>query len=148
MPMTSETDKGLSACPFCACLATLECHGSIFEGAPGYRVECAGKCHAMTCYWHTAEEALAAWNTRTPPTQSGRFAVTASQPRSASMRETERHRRNADLLASAIRPFADMHFDNNLDPMSYSDGIIMRCEVTVGEIRAARNALRETGYVD
>lgn len=55
----------LLACPFCACLAAMHVHGSIFhDGATGYRVECEGFCHAMTCYWHRESEARSAWNSR------------------------------------------------------------------------------------
>lgn len=60
----------LLPCPFCASLASLQCHGGIFEGAPGWRIECAGPCHAMTCYWHTKPQAIEAWNRRSPPAQA------------------------------------------------------------------------------
>lgn len=60
-------DATLQPCPFCNALASLQCHGGIFGGDAGYRVECAGACHAMTCYWHTAEHALRNWNTRSAP---------------------------------------------------------------------------------
>lgn len=59
----------LSPCPFCGCLAWLHAHGRIFSSGIGYRVECEGMCHAMTCYWHTEEEATRAWNTRISTTQ-------------------------------------------------------------------------------
>jgi restriction alleviation protein Lar len=54
----------LLSCPFCGSLAWLHGHGQIFSGAPGWRVECEGTCHAMTCYWHTEDQARAAWNGR------------------------------------------------------------------------------------
>jgi hypothetical protein len=58
----------LKPCPFCDCEAWMHKHGGIFGSEPGYRVECEGKCHAMTCYWHTESEAYQQWNTRaTPP---------------------------------------------------------------------------------
>lgn len=56
----------LKLCPFCGCKAKRYLHGAIFsDGKPGHRVECEGACHAMTCYWHTAEDAVANWNKRT-----------------------------------------------------------------------------------
>ena len=55
----------LLPCPFCGCAAWMNSHGSIFHGGiMGHRVECQGECHAMTCYWHSKEEALEAWNMR------------------------------------------------------------------------------------
>ena len=30
----------------------------------GYRVECEGDCHAMTCWWHDEEDAIKHWNHR------------------------------------------------------------------------------------
>jgi len=56
----------LDRCPFCGSFASMKCHGSIFPSGPGYRVECEGKCHAMTCYWHTLDEARDHWNMRVP----------------------------------------------------------------------------------
>ncbi len=32
--------------------------------AHGFRIECEGKCHLMTCWWHTKEEAIEHWNMR------------------------------------------------------------------------------------
>jgi len=57
----------LKLCPFCGCLA--HCHHSMpFISSPGasdgWRVECEGTCHAMTCWWHSKIEAIKAWNTR------------------------------------------------------------------------------------
>lgn len=57
----------LLPCPFCGCLAWLYAYSGIFsgiEGSTGYRVECEGMCHAMTCYWHTETQAVDAWNQR------------------------------------------------------------------------------------
>jgi Lar family restriction alleviation protein len=58
----------LKLCPFCGCEAWLHSHGSIFStgNTIGHRIECEGSCHAMTCYWHTKEQAIEAWNRRTP----------------------------------------------------------------------------------
>lgn len=55
----------LLPCPFCGDDAWLHCHGGVFSDVKiGYRVECEGECHAMTCYWHTKKEAQDAWNKR------------------------------------------------------------------------------------
>ncbi len=56
----------LLGCPFCGDVAWMHSHGSVFNGQMGHRVECEGACHAMTCYWHTKEQAIKAWNTRHP----------------------------------------------------------------------------------
>jgi len=61
------TDRAeLKPCPFCKGPAWLYCHGAVFRSGPphGYRVECEGECHGMTCYWHTQREAEQAWNRR------------------------------------------------------------------------------------
>jgi Lar family restriction alleviation protein len=55
----------LLPCPFCGSLAWMHADGGVLADASvGYRVECQGRCHAMTCYWHAREEAITAWNTR------------------------------------------------------------------------------------
>lgn len=56
----------IKPCPFCGDLASLNIHGCIFKTGSniGFRVECEGRCHSMTCYWHTKEEAISAWNAR------------------------------------------------------------------------------------
>jgi Lar family restriction alleviation protein len=59
----------LKPCPFCGDAAWMKKHGGIFGGDIGYRVECEGRCHAMTCYWHTEAQAVDAWNTRAEDTQ-------------------------------------------------------------------------------
>jgi len=61
----------LKTCPFCGAQSWLHSYNGIFiketpdKGVWGYRVECAGACHGMTCYWHTKEEAIYYWNSRT-----------------------------------------------------------------------------------
>lgn len=57
----------LLPCPFCGDDAWLNSDGGIFEGEIGHRIECEGRCHAMTCYWHTRQEAIDAWNRRAVP---------------------------------------------------------------------------------
>ena len=55
----------LKPCPFCGDEGWLHSHGSVLSDAHvGHRVECEGKCHSTTCYWHSKEEAITAWNTR------------------------------------------------------------------------------------
>lgn len=57
----------LMLCPFCAGAGLMVCHvvrGIATRATKAYRVECQGECHGMTCYWHTADEAKTAWNTR------------------------------------------------------------------------------------
>lgn len=61
-------EKKLSSCPFCNGAGLMVCHNSVrglaIRATKGYRVECQGECHAMTCYWHTEEQARRAWSTR------------------------------------------------------------------------------------
>lgn len=64
---TTATESPIKNCPFCGCLAYLHEHDRIFGHDVGYRVECEGTCHSMTCYWHSREQAMSAWNHRTPP---------------------------------------------------------------------------------
>ncbi len=63
----------LEPCPFCGGEAEMVRNESIFsrqvyanytDQSHGFRIECLGACHSMTCYWHTEEEAIKAWNTR------------------------------------------------------------------------------------
>ncbi len=67
--------KGLEPCPHCGDLAALIRDDHIFANQHydkypgqrhGFRVECRGACHSMTCWWHTEAEAIAAWNRRVP----------------------------------------------------------------------------------
>ncbi len=72
----AENDKSeLLPCPFCGDEASVNkdpnifCHQT-YEGYPenhteGFRIECEGQCHAMTCWWHTKDEAVKTWNNRT-----------------------------------------------------------------------------------
>ena len=55
----------LIPCPFCGDLAWVHCHLGVLNSQDGWRVECEGYCHSMTCYWHTREQAVDAWNRRT-----------------------------------------------------------------------------------
>ncbi|MCK5608827.1 hypothetical protein KAR91_43545 [Candidatus Pacearchaeota archaeon] len=66
-------NKDLKTCPHCGCLAWITVDNSIFAGqhypdypgqTKGYRVECQGKCHSMTCWWHTEKQAQETWNMR------------------------------------------------------------------------------------
>lgn len=54
----------LLTCPFCGCFSEIAEDPRCFRDGVGYRVECAGDCHAMTCWWHSVEQAVAAWNRR------------------------------------------------------------------------------------
>lgn len=63
-PHLTPEELEIQACPFCGSLAFLHEHERIFNGNDGYRVECEGTCHSMTCYWHTREQAASAWNRR------------------------------------------------------------------------------------
>ena len=66
------SEKKLEPCPHCNCLAHVHMDCSIFAGAiypgkmssHGWRVECEGDCHSMTCWWHTEQEATDHWNMR------------------------------------------------------------------------------------
>lgn len=53
----------LKPCPFCGCLAWMHAH-QFDDGKAAYRVECEGRCGAMTTNWHTEPEAVAHWNMR------------------------------------------------------------------------------------
>ena len=70
---TGVTDKAseLKPCLFCGCMGRLHISRNAFKrelGRPvAYRIECEGACHSMTCWWHTEQEALDAWNTRPTP---------------------------------------------------------------------------------
>jgi len=57
----------LALCPFCGSEAWVHADGAVLQGETGYRVECEGRCHAMTCYWHTEQQAISAWNQRAAP---------------------------------------------------------------------------------
>jgi len=70
----------LKPCPFCEGPASMQCHGGIFHGHSGFRVECEGTCHAMTCYWHSEIEARKLWNMR-PTTVCGEWQPIESAPR-------------------------------------------------------------------
>lgn len=63
-PTEGESHPALLPCPFCGDLAGMHCDPRLFHGSPGFRVECEGNCHAMTCWWHTLEEAVTHWNRR------------------------------------------------------------------------------------
>jgi Lar family restriction alleviation protein len=53
----------LKLCPFCGAIPLV--HATpVFHGVVGFRIECEGACHAMTCWWHKREEAFEAWNKR------------------------------------------------------------------------------------
>lgn len=71
--LSDEERAGLAPCPFCGARASMYRDGSIFAGQTypkypgqtwGVRIECDGLCHAMTCWWHTQDEAIEAWNCR------------------------------------------------------------------------------------
>ena len=62
--MNKPTAEELKPCPFCGCEGWIHSSRVFDDGAIGYRVECEGQCHAMTCYWHTIKEAIKAWNQR------------------------------------------------------------------------------------
>lgn len=61
----------LKPCPFCGCTAWVHMDPVILStgvksgvSPAGWRVECEGDCHAMTCWWHDEEEAIENWNMR------------------------------------------------------------------------------------
>ncbi len=58
----------LKRCPHCRGRAQMQAHRNVrglgVYGATGYRVECLGECHSMTCYYHEEEDAAHAWNER------------------------------------------------------------------------------------
>ena len=64
----------LRECVHCECSALVVINPGCFSGnrdenanllpSSGYRVECQGMCHAMTCWWHTEQEAIDRWNAR------------------------------------------------------------------------------------
>ncbi len=64
----------LKLCPHCKGEANVYKNSRIFlhqeyHGYPkhhnhGFRVECEGECHSMTCWWHTEQQAIKAWNMR------------------------------------------------------------------------------------
>jgi len=60
----------LKPCPFCGSMAWVHNRTVFGGGLIGHRVECAGTCHAMTCWWHSDEDATENWNQRTEQTSS------------------------------------------------------------------------------
>jgi len=56
------SDIQLKPCPFCGDLAWMSSKNVFPE--MGHRIECQGSCHGMTCWWHSEEEAITAWNMR------------------------------------------------------------------------------------
>lgn len=63
----APASKELLNCPFCGCESWMHADGTAFnDGRIGYRVECEGTCHAMTCYWHERADAVKHWNQRQP----------------------------------------------------------------------------------
>ena len=57
-------NQELKTCPHCGDEAWLHSDHVFHDGKPGYRVECEGSCHSMTCWWHTKEQAIEQWNRR------------------------------------------------------------------------------------
>jgi Lar family restriction alleviation protein len=53
----------LKSCPFCGGGVSIH-QKHIFNPGMGWRVECEGLCHSMTCWWHTKKEAINTWNQR------------------------------------------------------------------------------------
>ncbi len=69
--MMPDIDKALElaedellTCPFCGCLAAIHHDPRCFSSGSGYRIECEGTCHGMTCWWHSKAVAVAMWNHR------------------------------------------------------------------------------------
>lgn len=87
LPDEGEANRDLALCPFCGCGASLHEDHRMFAGAPGYRAECEGDCHAMTCWWHTLDQAVNNWNRR-PAADSrkpeGRQSTNKGLPRNGS----------------------------------------------------------------
>lgn len=57
----------LKRCPFCAGVAKAHNYGKLYRGWPfkhGHRVECEGRCGAVSDYWHSKDAATSAWNER------------------------------------------------------------------------------------
>ena len=64
----------LKSCPHCQGIAKLVRNSNVFFGQKyhgypashchGYRIECEGECHSMTCWWHEKEQAIKAWQRR------------------------------------------------------------------------------------
>ena len=48
-----------------------------------------------------------------------------------------------EALRNALEPFARITASNGDDFSNYPDEVVIRCEITAGEIRAARRALSE-----
>ena len=67
--------RKLLPCPFCHSLAAMH-SAPVFGGDHGFRIECEGICHAMTCYWHTEKQAVSAWNRRAALAEPSKAAAT------------------------------------------------------------------------
>lgn len=59
-----STANDLLPCPFCAGAASISQRRVFHDVAWGWRVECEGDCHGMTCWWHSRAEAVQNWNRR------------------------------------------------------------------------------------
>lgn len=71
--MNNPASPKMLPCPFCGDEAFLYKEGGnkLRDGTTiAYRIACQGKCHAMTCYWHTEEECIDAWNARAAPIEA------------------------------------------------------------------------------
>jgi hypothetical protein len=72
------------ACPFCGCVSYEYTHKhGVFSGqhydkytnADGHKIRCDG-CGVQTCWWHTKEEAINAWNARVESQHQSRLEKT------------------------------------------------------------------------
>jgi hypothetical protein len=68
-----QLEEMIKPCPCCGSKASLHRNNSIFAGQSfsgygtqsyGFRIECEGRCHLMTCWWHTKQQAIEHWNMR------------------------------------------------------------------------------------
>ena len=54
----------MKPCPFCGSKSWELVQKLVFSDGQGWRMECVGECSAKTCWWHSKEEAIEAWNRR------------------------------------------------------------------------------------
>lgn len=115
------SEAELKPCPFCGSPPHFG-HRGLNAGANV--IECNNKSCPCLPFTNALShsEAITAWNTRVADRPAARQSAVAA-------------------LIAALEPFAEMRADDGDTFASYPPQVVFRCEVTAGEIQAARAAL-------